>query len=65
MLRATTSAEQFRLVPQPVFLLSYLRSGSTMMRMVLNSHSQICAPLEMHLRALRLDTSTARSEERR
>ena len=46
--------------PQPVFLLSYLRSGSTMMRMVLNSHSQICAPLEMHLRALRLDTSTAK-----
>ncbi len=60
MLRPSTPAEQFRLVQQPVFLLSYLRSGSTMMRMVLNSHTQICAPLEMHLRALRLDTSTAK-----
>lgn len=59
VLRDVGPAEQFRLVPEPVFLLSYLRSGSTMMRMVLNSHSQICAPLEMHLRALRLDTSNA------
>jgi hypothetical protein len=60
VLRSAAPAEQFRLVPEPVFLLSYLRSGSTMMRMVLNSHSQICAPLEMHLRALRLDTSSAK-----
>jgi hypothetical protein len=35
-------------------------AAPTMMRMVLNSHTQICAPLEMHLRALRLDTSTAK-----
>lgn len=60
ILRSSGPAERFRLVPEPVFLLSYLRSGSTMMRMVLNSHSQICAPIEMHLRGLRLDTSAAK-----
>jgi hypothetical protein len=48
-------AGDFRLVPQPVFVLSYMRSGSTLLRVILNSHSQICAPLEMHLRALKVE----------
>jgi hypothetical protein len=52
-------ANKFRLVPDPVFVLSYLRSGSTLMRVVLNSHSQICAPIEMHLRALKVNTQKA------
>lgn len=38
-----------RLVPSPVFLLSSVRSGSTLLRVMLNSHSQICAPHELHL----------------
>jgi LPS sulfotransferase NodH len=39
-----------RLVPSPVFLLSTPRSGSTLLRMMLDTHSQICAPHELHLR---------------
>lgn len=41
-----------RLVPSPVFVLSPSRSGSTLLRMVLDSHSRICAPHEMHLNRL-------------
>ena len=43
-----------RLVPDPVFVLSPVRSGSTLLRLLLDSHSQICAPHEMHLRRLRV-----------
>ncbi|WP_329264711.1 sulfotransferase [Streptomyces sp. NBC_01478] len=41
-----------RLVPAPVFVLSSVRSGSTLLRVLLNSHPQIRAPHEMHLRTL-------------
>ena len=41
-----------RLVPSPVFLFSPSRSGSTLLRSILNSHSQVCAPHEMHLNRL-------------
>jgi hypothetical protein len=41
-----------RLVPSPVFILSTMRSGSTLLRVLLNSHSRICSPHEMHLRTL-------------
>ncbi|EST38248.1 hypothetical protein N566_08490 [Streptomycetaceae bacterium MP113-05] len=41
-----------RLVESPVFLLSSVRSGSTLLRVLLNSHSQIRAPHEMHLRTV-------------
>jgi LPS sulfotransferase NodH len=46
-----------RLVPSPVFVYSAQRSGSTLLRMILDGHSQICAPHEMHLRSLRADFS--------
>ena len=42
------------LVPSPVFVFSSLRAGSTLLRMMLDSHSQICAPHEMHLGALQV-----------
>lgn len=42
-----------RLVPSPVFLYSSERSGSTLLRMILDSHTEICAPHEMHLETLR------------
>lgn len=42
------------LVPSPVFVHSSLRSGSTLLRMMLNSHSRICAPHELHLSGLRV-----------
>ncbi len=43
-----------RLVPSPVFVLSPVRSGSTLLRVILNSHSRIAAPHEMHLRTIRV-----------
>lgn len=46
-----------RLVPSPVFLLSSIRSGSTLLRLVLDSHPQICAPHEMHLRHVKVNLS--------
>jgi hypothetical protein len=39
-----------RLVKAPVFIMCTLRSGSTLLRVLLNSHSQIHAPHEIHLR---------------
>jgi hypothetical protein len=39
-----------RLVERPTFILCTLRSGSTLLRVLLNSHSQIHAPHELHLR---------------
>lgn len=44
-----------RLVPDPVFVISSVRSGSTLLRVLLNSHPQIRAPHEMHLRTLAVD----------
>ncbi|MGW7514066.1 sulfotransferase family protein [Streptomyces sp. NPDC054796] len=41
-----------RLVESPVFILSPVRSGSTLLRVLLNSHSRVRAPHEMHLRTL-------------
>ncbi|KAF4407080.1 sulfotransferase family protein [Streptomyces sp. Ru87] len=43
-----------RLVDSPVFVLSPVRSGSTLLRVLLNSHSQIRAPHEMHLRTVQV-----------
>jgi Sulfotransferase family len=53
MLRRINSTE--RLVTSPVFLLSTVRSGSTLLRVMLNSHSHIHAPHELHLRTLRVN----------
>jgi hypothetical protein len=39
-----------RLVKAPVFVMCTLRSGSTLLRVLLNSHSQIHSPHELHLR---------------
>lgn len=41
----------------PVFLLSAIRSGSTLLRCLLNSHREICCPHELHLGRLRIDAS--------
>jgi hypothetical protein len=47
-----------RLVPEPVFLCSSVRSGSTLLRAVLDSHSQIHAPHETHFRRLYVTIGT-------
>ena len=43
-----------RLVKAPTFVLSTVRSGSTLVRVVLDSHSQIHSPHELHLRDVRV-----------
>lgn len=35
--------------PTPAFILSCVRSGSTLLRCLLNAHPEICAPHELHL----------------
>ena len=41
-----------RLLEAPAFVLSSVRSGSTLVRVLLNSHSQIHSPGEIHLRSM-------------
>ncbi|MBA3339687.1 MAG: sulfotransferase [Geodermatophilaceae bacterium] len=42
------------MVTSPVFLLSSIRSGSTLLRCILNTHSRIHAPHELHLTDVRV-----------
>ncbi|MEV0092265.1 sulfotransferase [Streptomyces sp. NPDC050738] len=53
--RAAPAPTGQRLVPEPVFVISSVRSGSTLLRVLLNSHPRIRAPHEMHLRTLQVD----------
>lgn len=48
-----------RRLTAPVFVMCSVRSGSTLLRVVLNSHSQIYAPHELHLKDLRVELSNA------
>jgi LPS sulfotransferase NodH len=47
-----------RLLRAPVFVLSPVRSGSTLLRVLLNSHTRIHAPHEMHIRRLGVTLTT-------
>jgi hypothetical protein len=49
-----------RLLERPTFILSSVRSGSTLLRVLLNSHSQLHAPHEMHIRDLQVRFKTRR-----
>ena len=62
-IRPPADPEADRLLVAPVFVLSAPRSGSTLLRMVLNSHSQLHAPIETHVRRLsvRFNTPLARA----
>ncbi|MFN2488429.1 MAG: sulfotransferase [Actinomycetota bacterium] len=48
---------QERLLVAPVFILASIRSGSTLLRVLLNSHSQLHAPHELHLRNVNVHVS--------
>jgi Sulfotransferase family len=50
--------QEQRLVPAPVFLLGSIRSGSTLLRCLLDTHSRIRAPHELHLTDLRVAATT-------
>ena len=52
-----------RLLEAPVFVLSSVRSGSTLLRVVLDSHSQIHSPHEMHLRHMKVSVPEGNLEK--
>ncbi|HEX8207738.1 MAG TPA: sulfotransferase [Solirubrobacteraceae bacterium] len=52
-----------RLVTAPAFILSSVRSGSTLLRVLLNSHSQIHSPHELHLRHVKTEIDAAYAEK--
>jgi hypothetical protein len=54
-----TDAMHTRLVQAPVFVISTLRSGSTLLRVMLDSHPRVRAPHEMHLRAIKVHVPNA------
>jgi hypothetical protein len=51
-----------RLVPNPAFILSCIRSGSTLLRCILNSHSRLHAPHELHLADLTISVASSYAE---
>jgi hypothetical protein len=51
-----------RLLEAPVFVLSSVRSGSTLLRVVLDGHSQIHSPHEMHLRHMKVSVDEVHVE---
>ncbi|GAA2903694.1 sulfotransferase [Streptosporangium fragile] len=51
-----------RLLVAPVFVLSPVRSGSTLLRALLNAHSMLHAPHELHVRRLRVEFGTSLAE---
>jgi hypothetical protein len=70
--RARTAADQRRarrrlrpgdrLLTAPAFVLCSVRSGSTLLRVLLDSHSRICAPHELHLRDISVQLKTDYAE---
>jgi hypothetical protein len=54
---------EVRLLTAPVFIISSIRSGSTLLRAILGSHSQLYAPHELHLSRIdvRLRSRNARN----
>jgi hypothetical protein len=52
-----------RLVEAPAFVLSSVRSGSTLVRVLLDSHSQIHAPQELHLRDIQVGVKSKYGEK--
>ncbi|GGZ25352.1 sulfotransferase family protein [Streptomyces poonensis] len=52
-----------RLLRQPVFIMSPVRSGSTLLRMLLNAHSRLHAPHELHIRRLEVGYGSKLSQK--
>ncbi|MDA8368716.1 MAG: sulfotransferase [Nocardiopsaceae bacterium] len=48
-----------RLLTKPVFIISPVRSGSTLLRLLLDGHSLLHAPHELHIRRLEVKCSTS------
>ncbi|KAB8193283.1 sulfotransferase [Nonomuraea phyllanthi] len=56
--RPPADPEHDRLLREPVFLLSSVRSGSTLLRVMLDSHSQVHSPIETHFRRVTVGLGT-------
>ncbi|KPI10520.1 hypothetical protein OK074_0155 [Actinobacteria bacterium OK074] len=52
-----------RLLKQPVFIMSPVRSGSTLLRMMLNAHPRLHSPHELHIRRLEVDYGSKLSQK--
>lgn len=51
-----------RLLERPVFVMAPVRSGSTLLRLLLGAHSQLHAPHELHVRRLEVRAGTGLGE---
>ncbi|MFD0304138.1 sulfotransferase family protein [Streptomyces sp. NPDC127119] len=51
-----------RLLRRPVFIMSPVRSGSTLLRMLLNAHPLLHSPHELHIRRLEVDFGSRLSQ---
>lgn len=63
MVRPPSHPELDRLLRRPVFVLSPVRSGSTLLRAVLGAHPRLHAPHELHIRRLTVQYTTSLSEK--
>ncbi|MFF3444084.1 sulfotransferase family protein [Streptosporangium sp. NPDC002721] len=61
--RPPADPEVDRLLVAPIFILSPVRSGSTLLRALLNAHSMLHAPHELHVRRLRVEFGTSLAEK--
>ncbi|MET8974932.1 sulfotransferase [Streptomyces sp. NPDC004539] len=55
-------AAEDRLLRRPVFVISSIRSGSTLLRMMLDTHSRLRAPHELHISRLEVGYGSSVSE---
>lgn len=60
--RPPADPETDRLLTAPVFIISPVRSGSTLLRAMLNAHPDLHAPHELHVRRLRVEFDTSLAE---
>src|SRR5690606_1555745 len=61
--RPPADPEHDRLVKSPIFIMSPVRSGSTLLRAMLNAHSMLHAPHELHVRRLTVQFGTNLAEK--
>ncbi|MDX3131864.1 sulfotransferase [Streptomyces europaeiscabiei] len=52
-----------RLLRQPVFIMSPVRSGSTLLRMLMNAHPRLHSPHELHIRRLEVGYGSGLSQK--
>ncbi len=52
-----------RLLRQPVFIMSPVRSGSTLLRMMMNAHPRLHSPHELHIRRLEVGYGSKLSQK--